>query len=344
MRKLPMNQQLPTAEAPAFLLPVHRAEDFRVVDGVNRGDPLGLTDRLLLDDVYRLRGGAPSLRLLVRSSGPGGALTIAPGSEAGTPGTALRADGLLTLMAGDGSTIDAIVLAEAGNGDAPGAYLMPLAPLQPAESYTLVSAERKGAEERLADLACVSFARGTRVLTAGRGQVPIEKLAVGDRIMTRDHGPQPIRWIGRQTLRATGAFAPIVIRKGVLNNTADLTLGSNHRLFIYQRRDETGAGRPEITVRAGQLVDGENVVQRPGGFIDYFQLLFDRHEIIYVEGIAAESMLADPRLTPRLPRELRDRLRPARLQGARRNDLPEEALPRTQAAALLRRASEGQGR
>lgn len=339
-----MNQELPTAEAPAFLLPVHRAEDVRVVDGVNRGDPVAGAGRLLLDDVYRLRAGAASLRLLVCAAGPDGALSVAPGSEVGTPGTALRADGRLTLMAGDGSTIDAIMLAGAEAGETPEAYLMPLAPLRPGESYTLVSIESRGAEECLADLACVSFARGTRVLTAGAGQVAIERLAVGDRVMTRDHGPQPIRWIGRQTLRATGAFAPIVIRKGVLNNTADLTLGSNHRLFIYQRRDEAGAGRPEITVRAGQLVDGESVVQRPGGFIDYFQLLFDRHEIIYVEGIAAESMLADPLLTPRLPHGLRDRLHRAHLQGARRNDLPEEALPRAQAAALLRRASEGRGR
>ena len=40
------------------------------------------------------------------------------------------------------------------------------------------------------------------------------KLGEADRIvtlLTRDHGPQPLRLLGRATLRAHGAFAPVVI-------------------------------------------------------------------------------------------------------------------------------------
>ena len=38
----------------------------------------------------------------------------------------------------------------------------------------------------------VCFAKGTWITTPS-GQVPIEKLAAGDMVVTMDHGPQPIR-------------------------------------------------------------------------------------------------------------------------------------------------------
>ena len=123
------------------------------------------------------------------------------------------------------------------------------------------------------------------------------------------HGFELVRWIGQQTVRAVGAFAPIRVASGVLNNHAPLTLAPNHRLFIYQRQDAMGAGRAEIMVRAEQLVNDDTVVKSEGGFVDYFQMLFDRHEIIYVEGIAAESLFAAPHQRTALPQEIRDRLR-----------------------------------
>ena len=42
-----------------------------------------------------------------------------------------------------------------------------------------------------------------------------------------------------------------------------------------------------------------------GGFVDYFQLLFDEHQIIYAEGIAAESLLIDPRTLAAVPEDVR---------------------------------------
>ncbi len=39
------------------------------------------------------------------------------------------------------------------------------------------------------------FALGTWITTPN-GQIPIEELAAGDMVVTMDHGPQPIRWIG----------------------------------------------------------------------------------------------------------------------------------------------------
>ena len=60
-------------------------------------------------------------------------------------------------------------------------------------------------------------------------------------------------------MRASGAFAPVLIKAGALNNVNDLVLGPEHRLFIYQRSDELGTGRSETLVRVRHLVNGNDV-------------------------------------------------------------------------------------
>ena len=87
----------------------------------------------------------------------------------------------------------------------------------------------------------------------------------------------------------------------------------------------------------------DTIVVQDGGFIDYFQLLFDGHQIIYAEGIAAESMLIDSRTKPVLPADLSEALGDV-IPG--HSDLPhagldvsEALLSRPDAAELLRKAS-----
>ena len=178
---------------------------------------------------------------------------------------------------------------------------------------------------------------------ASGAQRAIETLAIGDRVLTRDDGPQPLRWIGRTTTRAVGEMAPILITKGALNNSADLLVSPEHRLFIYQRSDALGAGRAEVLVRARHLVNETTVLRREGGFIDYFQLLFDSHQIIYAEGIAAETMLVDTRTRAALPPELAEKLAQSLPGHTNRPHLqfevPDDLLNRPDAAELLRRAS-----
>jgi len=129
---------------------------------------------------------------------------------------------------------------------------------------------------------------------------PIEELKTGDQLLTHDAGIQKIRWIGHSTVRATGAQAPILIKAGVLQNDNDLVLCPDHRLYIYQHDHLVGHERAETLVRGRHLVDGKNVVWLDIGYIDYYQLLFDEHQIIYAEGIAAESLLFDHRTQPSL--------------------------------------------
>jgi len=242
-------------------------------------------------------------------------------------------------MSPDGSTLDALVFVELGApGEIVACHMLPLAPLESRRDYALVAIDRESAAARLAETACVSFARGTRITMANGLQKPIEALDVGDLVLTRDNGPRAIRWIGSQTVRAAGPFAPIRISRGALNNSGDLMLSPNHRLFIWQRRDRIQAGRSEVLVRAGQLVNGITVVRTTGGFVDYYQLLFDRHEIIYAEGIAAESLLVDTRVRPALPEEVARRL-PAAEDRRAVFEIGDGLLDSAVAADLLRSAS-----
>jgi hypothetical protein len=332
-----------TRTLPAHSLPVFPAEDFSVISGANQGDGLSPASDRMLGDVYALRPRARRYRLALKGGGPPSRFRLAEGSEIGAPGRDVHLDCALTFMCPDGATVEGLVFVEVTpDGAIAACYLLPLAPLEPRRDYALVAIDRQGARAKLAEIACVSFARGTHITLANGLQRPIEGLAVGDMVLTRDNGPREIRWIGHQTVRATGAFAPILIAKGALNNSGDLMLSPNHRLFIYQRRDRINAGRSEVLVRAKHLVNGNTVVQSDGGFVDYFQLLFDQHEIIYAEGIAAESLLADTRTQPAIPDEVRSRLGSG-LDGAEDShavyEIGEGLIDASVAAELLRRAS-----
>lgn len=328
---------------PAQTLLVHGSEAFCVAEGVNLGDGLSVLEELVPDDIYELAPAAALTRLTVRQHGDG-RLEIAQGTETGTPGAALFLDAALVLMSPDGQTTDAIVLVETDAAqDIAAIYLLPLAPITERTAYRLVKAEREAARRRFAQVACVSFTRGTHITLASGAQVPIEDLKVGDRVLTRDDGAQAIRWIGQSTVRASGDFAPVVITAGTLNNMGDLVVSPDHRLFVYQRSDELGAGKAELLVKARHLVNGDTVFAQRGGFVDYFQLVFDRHHIIYAEGIAAESLLIDPRTRPALPEELLERLSDL-VQGhgpreAHGLDVQKALLDRPDAVDLLRRAS-----
>lgn len=296
---------------PPTLAHAHVAGDLRVVGGANLGDPVAPADRVEPGDVYRLDPAARALRLMLWPAADGRAPLLAEGTAIGRAGERITLMSLLTLMAPDGDRVEILMIRhEAAGAD----YALPLSPLAPRVDYTLIDARDDVAGIRLADVVCVSFAAGTMITLPGGAQRPIEALAQGDRVLTRDHGAQPVRWIGKATLRARGAFAPIVIAAGTLGNHADLVVSPHHRIFIYQRGPRRLGGTAELLVQAKHLVDGDRVTRRMGGYVDYYSLVFDRHEIIYAEGIPAESLLVTDATVSLLPPELSAEVR-ARFPG-----------------------------
>ncbi len=275
----------------------------RAVAGANVGDGLGVEDGALPGDIYRLTGGAAPARLAISDAGEGGQPCVADGSAVGAAGDALAISACHMLMGPSGEVVEVLILTHKGaEGEA--LHVLPLSDVKPDTEYELVGTETASAPERFADIASVSFLAGTHLTLANGKQVPVELLSVGDMLLTRDHGPQPIRWIGFQTRRAVGAAAPVRITEGTLNTSRDLRLSPQHRLFIWQRSDELGTGRAEVMVKAELLVNGATVVREEGGHVDSYQIVFDGHEIIYAEGIAVESLLVTGQTRALLPEDL----------------------------------------
>ncbi len=286
------------------VLPGHACQlfagaDIYVAQGANQGDGLGGPSEVIPGDVYELDREAAPLRLVV-SQPVGLDQHVALGSEVGLPGQVVRLEARYTLMAPDGDRVELLILMLEGAER----FALPLSPIGANVDYTLLTVEPAPTDLQLADLLCLSFARGTMISLPGGSQRAIEALMPGQQVLTRDHGRQPVRWIGHARLRAVGAFAPVVIAAGTLGNSGDLILSQHHRVFLYQRNRLPGLSTSELLVQARHFVDGERAYLREGGYVDYFSLVFDRHEIIYAEGVPSESLMVNDATVNRLPPEL----------------------------------------
>ncbi|WP_299076025.1 Hint domain-containing protein [uncultured Ruegeria sp.] len=135
----------------------------------------------------------------------------------------------------------------------------------------------------------VCFVAGTKIKTAD-GEVAVEDLAVDAQIVTKDNGLQPIRWIGSARRFAAGELAPVVFEKGAVGNTRVLKLSPQHRLLISGWRAELLFGEDEVLVPAKALVNDRSIFFERGGYVDYYHILFDTHEIIYSDGVPTESL------------------------------------------------------
>lgn len=289
----------PNLPLPGHACQVLAADDIFVSHGANQGDGLMGPDQVCLGDVYELDEDRPALRLIVTRP-EGEVQRVGPGSAVGREGDTIRLEARYALMGEEGDRVELLLLSLPDGSR----FALPLSPMATRTEYTLLKVEEAPKDTGLSDLLCISFARGTMITLATGTQKPIEDLQPGDRVLTRDHGGQPIRWIGRATLKAVGPFAPVVITMGTLGNSGDLIVSQHHRMFLYQRERKAGVPTSELLVQAKHLVDGERVFLREGGFIDYLSLVFDRHEIIYAEGVPAESLMVNDATVNRLPAEL----------------------------------------
>lgn len=124
---------------------------------------------------------------------------------------------------------------------------------------------------------------GTTVLTL-MGELPVEHLCEGDRIITRDAGVAVLRG-----LRAEVAEVALVrIKAGSLGHTRperDVALGPGTPVLIRDWRAPALYGQPSAMVPAGRLVDGEFVASEARAVVRLFTLVFDRPHVIYADGL-----------------------------------------------------------
>lgn len=147
----------------------------------------------------------------------------------------------------------------------------------------------------------VCFTPGARILTPF-GERPVESLQVGDLVETLDHGPQRIRWIGKRTLSARELMAnpklrPIRIEAGVFGNRRSLLVSPQHRMLVHSKDLEWHDGPSQVLIRAKHVaahLGGAARIARGKRTVTYIHLLFDRHEILWAEGAATESLYPGP--------------------------------------------------
>lgn len=132
------------------------------------------------------------------------------------------------------------------------------------------------------------FVAGTGLLTP-EGRRPIEEIAVGDLVWTRDRGAQVVRWHGVRKVAGTGDFAPIRFAPGAIGNERELLVSPQHRMLIEGWRAQLFFGEEEILVAAKHLVNGDTIHVACRPWVVYHHLMFDDHEILEAEGVPSES-------------------------------------------------------
>jgi len=150
------------------------------------------------------------------------------------------------------------------------------------------------------DVPC--FVHGTLIATE-HGQRPIEDLCPGDLVLTRDHGLQPVRWIGSRRLDAASLqgkndLRPIRIRANAIGPSLpskDLLVSPQHRILVRSKIAQRMFGTIEVLVAAKQLLplDGVEIADDLVD-VEYFHLLFDQHEILFSNGAETESLFTGP--------------------------------------------------
>lgn len=133
------------------------------------------------------------------------------------------------------------------------------------------------------------YLAGTQVETA-EGMVAVEDLTEGALLKTLSGDFAPLLWVGRRTVsdrmiaQAAGKSLPIRFAAGSLGGglpARTLFVSPDHCLY-----------HDGSLIPARRLVNGTSVTQgHPGREIIYFHLLLEGHQVIFAEGVAAESFL-----------------------------------------------------
>ncbi len=132
------------------------------------------------------------------------------------------------------------------------------------------------------------YCRGTLIQT-DRGQRPVEKLKIGDKVTTASGETRPIKWIGRRSY--AGRFVlerkdilPICIKAGALQPNVprrDLWISPHHAMYLSG-----------MLIEAKDLVNGVSVVQADSvERVEYFHVELETHDVIIAEGALSETYI-----------------------------------------------------
>ncbi len=149
------------------------------------------------------------------------------------------------------------------------------------------------------------------LIETSQGPVPVQQLRPGDLVMTVDHGPQPLRWIGsrrleRAELSANPHLKPVRIAINALapgRPNHDLMVSPQHRVMLSSKIAHRMFGCAEVLVAAKKLLthEGVSVVENTPDGVEYVHILFEDHQVVYSNGMPTESLLVGPEVSKALP-------------------------------------------
>lgn len=144
------------------------------------------------------------------------------------------------------------------------------------------------------------FVRGT-LITTDQGDVPVESLKPGHKVLTQDNGFQELiivmsRIIGTDELRKNEKLYPLKIAAGTLGlglPKRNLNVSRQHRMIVKSNIVSCMFGTDTSLVAAIRLANLPGVfIDKSFASVEYFHLAFKQHEIVFAEGAPAESFLA----------------------------------------------------
>ncbi len=128
------------------------------------------------------------------------------------------------------------------------------------------------------------FCRGTQILTEA-GEVAVEDLRPGDRVVTLSGTCKPIRWIGmgRDLVTPANKLArPIIVRQGALSDGVphrDLYLTHGHALYL-----------DGVLIPVEHLVNHHTILwDERAQVVEYYHVELEDHDVLLAEGALAES-------------------------------------------------------
>ena len=140
---------------------------------------------------------------------------------------------------------------------------------------------------------------GTMILTT-EGEMPIEWLAPGDKLITRDHGAQPILHIARTRELPWGGAVPMpfLLRPGEQGPQGEamdkLRVAPGHRGLLQRPEVELNFGTDEALARFADVSRRTSGRPDPSmGNLQYHHIIMERHEIISAGSFWIETADAD---------------------------------------------------
>ncbi len=135
---------------------------------------------------------------------------------------------------------------------------------------------------------CICFLKGTFIQTP-HGEVTVENLMTGDRVITLSGEASKIKWAARMSFERNAScrpeILPVVIKSGALGDGLpynDLYVSGAHCFYL------NGLLIPAINLVNGRTI--QKCTRCDADSIEYFHIELEEHDVIFANGVPAETL------------------------------------------------------